>query len=92
MASTYTWEVVSGTVPPGLTVDVGETDLDTTVTGTATIPGTYVFTVRITNDVSSDFDDQEYTIEVLSATSPESRVGIQHPNRLTRGPRWPVTL
>lgn len=67
MASTYTWTLQSGTLPPGLTLATGETDLDSGVSGTPTTPGTYDFTVRITNDVSGDFDDQEYSVTIGEA-------------------------
>lgn len=65
MASTYTWSLLSGTLPPGLTLATGETDLDSGISGTPTTPGVYNFTVRITNDISSAFDDQAYTITVV---------------------------
>lgn len=66
MASTYTWTLQSGTVPPGMSLSLGETDLDITLSGTPTTAGTYVFTVRITNDVSGAFDDQQFTVVVLA--------------------------
>lgn len=64
MASTYTWTLQSGTLPPGLSLATGETDLDSGISGTPTTSGTYNFTVRITNDISGDFDDQAYTMDV----------------------------
>lgn len=64
MASTYTWSVISGTVPPGLSLTLSETDLDIDVTGTPTLHGNYSFTVRIENDVSGAFDEQAYSIYV----------------------------
>lgn len=57
--SPYTWAVVSGTYPPGLGLSsVG------VVAGTPTAAGTYNFTVRVTDTVSST-DDQALSITVL---------------------------
>lgn len=66
MASTYTWSLVSGSLPPGLTLDTGATGRTTTLTGTPSSTGTYNFTVRITNDISGAFDDQAYTVEIVA--------------------------
>lgn len=69
MASTYTWSLIAGVVPPGLSLTLSETDLDIDVTGTPTLHGTYNFTVRIENDVSGAFDEREYTIVVDAGPS-----------------------
>lgn len=62
MPSTYTWTLESGTIPPGTTLSLSDTDLDITLTGTPTTAGTYNFTVRVTNDISAAFDDQAFTV------------------------------
>ena len=64
MASTYTWSLQSGTLPTGLTLATGETDLSSGISGTPTVEGNYTFTVRITNDVSGDYFDQIYNMTV----------------------------
>lgn len=63
--SDYTWTLQSGTIPPGTSLDLDEIDLTTTLSGTPTTPGTYNFTVRITNDVSGEFDDQAYSVLIV---------------------------
>lgn len=67
MASTYTWSVQSGSLPPGLSLG-GSTSLTETLAGTPTTSGTYNFTLRCTNDISGAFDDQAYTMDVLEPT------------------------
>lgn len=63
MASTYTWSLQSGTLPPGLSLG-GSTSRTETLVGTPTSAGTYNFTLRCTNDVSGAFDDQAYSLDV----------------------------
>jgi hypothetical protein len=48
----YFWSPVSGQFPPGLSLDtVGTNDgADTTISGTPGMPGTYVFTIRVTDN------------------------------------------
>lgn len=66
MASTYTWSLQSGSLPPGTSLSLGETDLDITLTGTPTTLGTFNFVVRITNDISGAFDDQAFSVVIDS--------------------------
>ena len=65
MASTYTWSVIAGVPPTGLVLDIGETGLVTSVSGTPTTAGVYNFTVRVTNDITGAFDDQAFNITVI---------------------------
>jgi hypothetical protein len=44
---TFTWSVISGTPPPGITVDTNGT-----IAGTATTNGTYTFTVHVVDGTS----------------------------------------
>lgn len=53
----YTWAVVSGTAPPGMSVTTGA------FAGTPTMAGTYTFTVAVTDDVGL-VSTADYTIEV----------------------------
>src|SRR5215213_3292109 len=54
--TTYTWTIVAGSLPPGLSLrtDLPSYITDPTVTagiiGVATTPGTYPFTLRVTNN------------------------------------------
>jgi len=59
----YTYQLISGTLPPGLTIDQSGD-----ITGTPTTPGQYPFEVQVT-DSSSPPKQQtfDYTISVLTA-------------------------
>jgi large repetitive protein len=57
-AGPYTWAVVSGQLPPGLTLQTfaAPTDANNELVGTPTTAGTYTFTMRL-----SDFNGQQAT-------------------------------
>ena len=55
---TITWNVTSGTLPAGLTLDTNTG----TISGTPTTANTYSFTVTATNDSGSD--SKEYTLTI----------------------------
>jgi hypothetical protein len=55
----YEWEVVAGTLPPGLELPKGEN----TISGTPTLAGTYTFTVRVTDDLGT-FSEKELSITI----------------------------
>ena len=55
---TITWNVTSGTLPAGLTLDTNTG----TISGTPTTANTYSFTVTATNDSGSDSKEYELTI------------------------------
>jgi alpha-tubulin suppressor-like RCC1 family protein len=57
--------LVSGTLPPGLTLDPA-TGI---ISGTPTTSGTYSFTISATN--AAGVDEQEYTLEVVAAADVE---------------------
>jgi hypothetical protein len=67
--STYTWSVVSGSLPPGVQVGRDESDLGPNgwgVLGAATAPGTYAFTVRATDNAdATNFADETLTLRVV---------------------------
>jgi hypothetical protein len=61
----YTWTVVSGTLPTGLTLASPNTPT-TTLSGVPTTAGVYTFTVRVT-DSGGSTDDQEFLISIAAA-------------------------
>lgn len=62
------WEVLSGSVPPGLTFGGGFTnDSFVIIQGTPTTGGTYTFTVRFTNDAGLS-TTRTYTICVIEVS------------------------
>lgn len=69
----YTWALLSGSLPPGLSLDTGQTDLDTDITGTATQTGLFQFTVRITDTFTGLHYDRTFTIEVVPVVTLRTR-------------------
>jgi hypothetical protein len=55
----YTWTVVTGALPPGLELPRREN----TISGTPTTPGTFTFTVRVTDAVGA-FSEKEFSITI----------------------------
>ena len=79
----YTWTLVAGTLPTGLSLDSG-TGL---ITGTPTVFETKTFTLRAT-DVNADYDESEQTVYVAytginwnPAQSPLPHVTLTNSNR-----------
>lgn len=68
-----------------MSLDTGATDLSSALTGTPTAAGTFVFTVRITNDISGAFDDQELTVTVQNPIFPGKENPIKEKNKITPG-------
>jgi len=58
----YTFEHVGGTLPPGLEVS------GSTLSGTPTTPGTYNFTLKVTDAESHVWNDAPYSINILQKT------------------------
>lgn len=66
---TNNWEMISGMLPPGLTFNGGMLASSTaTVTGTATVPGDYSFTIQVTNP-DGGFVQKFYTLSVQGITN-----------------------
>lgn len=66
-APPYTWEVVSGTLPPGLALSEGGE-----LAGEPDTPGEYTFEIRVTDD-NGETDVKEFSLEVflpLSLSNP----------------------
>jgi hypothetical protein len=55
----YTWSIVQGTLPPGLTLPKEEN----TISGTPTTAGTFTFTARVTDDLGA-FSEKVFTITI----------------------------
>jgi len=64
-----TWNLSSGSLPPGLTLDTSTTNTTTTISGTPTTPGFYSFQVAATyNESANTTDTQNYTIDICTPT------------------------
>lgn len=61
------WQVLSGTLPPGLTL-IG-TPTNATISGTPTQSGSFVFTVEVT-DTASSTDTQTFTLTIANGAVP----------------------
>jgi uncharacterized protein (TIGR03437 family) len=78
---TYSWTVIGGTLPPGLTLSSGGT-----LTGTPTVAGTYSFTAQVT-DSTGTMTSGSFTVVVNPAplklissnTLPSGVVGATYP-------------
>jgi hypothetical protein len=82
------WELVSGTLPPGLTFNGGfQSGGHTTITGTPTTAGSYTFTVKVTAHGGS-YMTNTYSISIrgISTASPLSSatVGLVYSVQLTQ--------
>lgn len=64
----YSWAVASGALPDGLAISPDGTP-STTLAGTPTAPGTFEFTVRVTDDEGGS-DDQAFSITVQDTRLP----------------------
>ena len=73
----YTWSVVAGALPPGLTLDPTTGSLD----GNPTVPGTFRFSGLVT-DTKDDAAAREFLTRIELDPNLEPRLGAQ-PNGLT---------
>jgi hypothetical protein len=71
----YSWSVVSGSLPPGLTLSTTGTP-STTISGTPTTLGTYAFTVQVTDSGSGPGTDTQ-ALSITVADTPPPPTGIQ---------------
>ena len=76
-APPYTWSVVLGALPPGLTLDPTTGSLK----GNPTVPGTFRFAGLVT-DTKADIAANEFLTRIELDPNVEPRLGAQ-PNRLT---------
>ena len=77
-SSPYSWSLLSGTMPPGVTISSGGL-----ISGTPTVSGNYTFTIRATDSSITpvNADKQFYlyvgdTIQISTATIPFGSVGV----------------
>lgn len=85
------WQV-SGNLPTGLTFNGGSTQSATvSITGTPTTPGSYSFTVTVT-DPSGDIMTKTYTICVIGITSVPAGSDSSHVPDATNGTDYSATL
>jgi subtilisin family serine protease len=63
----YSWSVVSGSLPPGLSLSPSGTP-SATVSGTPTTAGTYNFTVQVT-DAAAQTDTQAFSVTISPAAT-----------------------
>lgn len=63
----FLWNINSGALPPGLSIDTGSTRDTIALSGTPTTAGTFTFTVGVTNHVLAA--TQTYIITVAEASS-----------------------
>lgn len=92
--SPYTWSIVAGALPNGLSMNTSTGD----ITGTPTVPGTYNFTIRVT-DVNGSWD-QTGSLQcvvaaypTLSGDLPDATNGTAYSAQLSRaGGHAPFTF
>ena len=80
-APPYTFTVVSGSLPPGLTLDSGGA-----IGGTPTTPGTYCFEVTVTDAGGCGTGLTAYAIVINSATCPAGTTIVVSPSALPFAP------
>lgn len=84
----YTWEITSGSLPPGLTFNAGTG----AISGTASASGTYTFTIKLTDVVGSS-DNKTYSITINSALDISTpTTGQQAPPQAIVGADYQFTL
>ena len=88
-AAPYTWSLVSGQFPPGLSLTTfsDPRDANDELTGTPTTVGTYTFTMRVT-DYNGQQATQQFTVtvhpplQVATTTLPAGTVGVRYSHDL----------
>ncbi|NOT24909.1 MAG: hypothetical protein HOP16_02295, partial [Acidobacteria bacterium] len=95
----YAWSLLSGTLPPGMKVRQTPFGTQWAVTGVATTPGTYAFTLRITSAGLSATQAATMRItpvDVGTTALPTAYVGVPYSHQLVANnglaaPTWAIT-
>ncbi len=82
----YTWSIVAGSLPDGLSLNPGAGE----ISGTPSAAGTSNFTARVT-DFASDTDDQPLSITIADVDPPPEVAGCA-PDSGSRGQTLTVTI
>jgi hypothetical protein len=70
----FTWTVISGALPPGIALGLAPDGVSGALTGIPTVPGTYNFTVKVTDSIG-DFGSQALTLVVDAVVTNTLDVG-----------------
>jgi len=89
-AAPYTWSVTAGQLPPGLQLQTSfdPRDANNQLTGTPTTPGTFTFTMQLT-DFYGHQATQQFTLQIqpplqiTSTTMPDGTVGVPYSSDFT---------
>ena len=89
-AAPYTWSVAAGQLPPGLGLQTSfdPRDANNQLTGTPTTPGTFTFTMQLT-DFYGHQAAQQFTLQIqpplqiTSTTMPDGTVGVPYRSDFT---------
>jgi large repetitive protein len=89
-AAPYTWSVAAGQLPPGLALQTSfdPRDANNQLTGTPTTPGTFTFTMQLT-DFYGHQATQQFTLQIqpplqiTSTTMPDGTVGVPYSSDFT---------
>lgn len=76
-----TFALQSGTLPPGLTLTAGGV-----LSGTPTMAGTFMYTIRASNGVGTGFFDQTYTTTITAGVAPTMFTSAAPPSGLPATP------
>jgi hypothetical protein len=87
---TFTWSVIAGSLPPGLTFQTSSTSTSAEITGTPTVLGTYKFTVQVTDSAGTTVTqalsitiNPEPPLSVATGSLPNGQVGTPYTQNLT---------
>jgi hypothetical protein len=69
----YAWSMVGGTLPPGLIADTATTGATVNVSGVPTATGQWTFTMRVEDQGSGDWAEQEITLKINSQSTRDDR-------------------
>lgn len=85
VTTTHDWQLVSGSLPPGLVTSTNQDGSNLFITGVPTTGGTYTFTFRVVDGLGN-FMIKTYTIVVLELTSgdpPNAQSGVAYSFQFT---------